>query len=256
MKKSIRIILILVFGAVFVFSLFQVVSISRNYSQAVDTYDELRNNRTFDSSQNTPDSHNSLNWPQVDFDALKKINPDIVGWVYIDGTNIDYPIVQGDDDDFYLNHMFDLTPNKSGAIFLESKNSADFTDKNTIIYGHNMKNNSMFAQLMDYKEQKFYDEHRKILIVTPERRYVAVIFAGYVAETDYDSWKISFKDDKEFSDWVDYNIKKSAFFSTLMPESKDKILTLSTCSYEFNDARFVLMGILLNEDNFNNEMYY
>jgi len=90
-------------------------------------------------------------YPQIDFDALKAINPDIVGWLYCAGTPINYPLVQGSDNDYYLHHLYNRKPNKSGCLFIDFANVPDFTDHNTVIYGHNMKSGAMFAVLEKYK---------------------------------------------------------------------------------------------------------
>ena len=120
----------------------------------------------------------------------------------------------------------------------------DLSDRNSILYGHHMKNGSMFHGLMEYKSQKYYDEHPTALFLTPEANYEVKIFAGYVAIVDADAWTVGFSSDLEFEEWLRRAKERSCFTSEITPAVTDLILTLSTCSYEFNNARFVLIGVL------------
>ena len=120
----------------------------------------------------------------------------------------------------------------------------DLSDRNSILYGHHMKNGSMFHGLMEYKSQKYYDEHPTALFLTPEANYEVKIFAGYVAGVDVDAWTVGFSSDLEFEEWLLEAKERSCFTSEITPAVTDRILTLSTCSYEFNNARFVLIGVL------------
>lgn len=129
-------------------------------------------------------------WPEVDFEALREINPDLVGWIYIEGTEINYPVVQGADNQYYLKHLFTGEWNSSGCIFLGARNCTDLSDRNSILYGHHMKDGSMFHGLMEYKSQEYYDEHPTVLFLTPDANYEVKIFAGYVASVDADAWKL------------------------------------------------------------------
>lgn len=184
--------------------------------------------------------------PQVDFDALRAINPDVVGWLVIDGTNINYPVVQGTDNQYYLRHLFTGEYNASGCIFLDSRNTRDFSDRHSILYGHHMGNGTMFNGLMDYKEQGFYDSHPTALLLTPAGDYEIEFFSGYVANVRASAWQMEFGSEVGFAEWLQAVKAKSLFQSEVMPSSADKVLTLSTCSYEFENARFVLHGALDN----------
>ena len=117
--------------------------------------------------------------PAIDFGALAAVNGDLAGWLRIEETAVDYPLVQGADNDHYLNHLFDGTANKSGAIFIDSRNDRNFEDQNTLIYGHHMRDGSMFASLVNYKEQAYYDEYPVMLLFTPGGNYLVEFFAGY-----------------------------------------------------------------------------
>lgn len=185
-----------------------------------------------------------VTFPDIDFDGLKKENPDFIGWLLCEDTRINYPVVQTDNNDYYLHHTFEGNSNKAGCLFLEYQNAPDFSDDNSIIYGHHMKNGSMFHDLENYKEQDFASEHPYMLFMTPDTNYVVQIFAGFVSSTYSDAWKISFQDDADKQAWLDELVKNSCFTSSVTPSVDDHILTMSTCSYEFEDARFVLYGVL------------
>ena len=179
--------------------------------------------------------------PRVDFEHLAQINPDVVGWIYIKDTNINYPIVQGRNNNYYLDKLFDGTYNAAGSIFLDAACSSDFLDSHSIIYGHNMKDKSMFADLMKYKDQIFFEDHAEGLLVTPTAVHRIVFFSGYVSHNWTDAWELEFRD-ISFSKWLK-NIEARSFFDTTdLPDEDDRILTLSTCTYEFDDAKYVLHG--------------
>ena len=193
-------------------------------------------------AETLPDEDDAI-WPEVDFSVLREINPDIVAWIYIEGTKINYPIVQGEDNSYYLKHLFSGERNGSGCIFLDFRNDASFADRHSIIYGHHMKNGTMFTDLDKYKKQEFFDEHPVALLITPDKNYKVEFFAGYVAAPRDDAWEIDFTE-AEFEVWLQNAADRSCFTSEIAPNISDHILTLSTCSYEFDDARFVLVGAL------------
>lgn len=184
---------------------------------------------------------------QVDFDSLRVVNQEIVAWLTIDGTNIDYPVAQHGDNDYYLHHLFTGEWNSSGCLFMDFNNQADFSDSHTIIYGHHMDNGSMFQNLMYYKDQSFYDGHPTAQLFTPGGTYTVEFFAGYVTSVDGDAWQLDFATDAEFGAWIENAKEKSLFGSPVMPTAADRIVTLSTCSYEFYNARFVLLGKLIQK---------
>ena len=183
-------------------------------------------------------------WPVVDFETLREINPDVVGWICIEGTNINYPVVQGPDNSFYMSRLFDGSVNSAGSIFMDYRNAPDMSCRNTVLYGHNMKNGTMFQQITEYKQQDFYDRHPTALLMTPEGNYQIEWIAGYVTDLNSDAWKIEFASDEEFSLWLENAMTRSTFLSTTEPDARDRLITLSTCSYEYADARYVLVGIL------------
>ena len=183
-------------------------------------------------------------WPVVDFEALKAINPDIAAWIYIEGTNINYPVVQSDDNNYYINRLFNGNYSKVGSIFMDYRNPTDLSGRNTVLYGHNMQDGSMFNQINNYKEQAFFDQHPTALLMTPDKNYRIEFVAGYITDMNSDAWKMEFASDAEFSAWLANALTLSTFTGNQQPAPQDRVVTFSTCTYEFPDARYVLVGIL------------
>lgn len=180
----------------------------------------------------------------VDFDLLIGQNPDTVGWVYIEGTHINYPVLQGEDNRHYVSTLFDGSFNQAGSIFMDYRNSPRMDDVHTILYGHNMRDKSMFADILNYQQQEYYDAHPTGFYITPEKSYSFEVIAAYVASLADPAWQLDFVTEEELVSWVQDAMSRSAFQSRIQPQPGDKVITLSTCSYEFDEARFVLVGIL------------
>lgn len=253
MKKVVRLICIFAFSFLMVFSVWKIYDIMRDYKAGEDTYDSLQQYVSIPVSTTPPPAKGEpeppfieeekiiVDWPQVDFEQLLEINPDVVGWIYIEETEVNYPVVQGSDNDYYLKRLVDGTWNSSGSIFLDASASSDLSDQHSIIFGHNMKNGTMFSTLMNYKDPAFYEDHPEILFLTPTCNYLIRVFSGHVADASVNAWEREFQDIR-FSDWLSAITKQSLFVSEHQPQFDDLIISLSTCSYEFNNAKFLLHG--------------
>ncbi len=180
----------------------------------------------------------------IDFDSMKKINPDCAAWIRIEDTEINYPVLQSEDNNYYLRRLIDGTWNICGSIFFDYRTDAGMTDRHSIIYGHNMRTHGMFTDLMKYKKQDFYDSHPTGYLFTPQGDYRVEFFAGYVASVNSGAWRTDFESDEDFEEWINEAVEKSTFKSGIIPTASDRILTLSTCSYEFRNARYVLLGVI------------
>lgn len=182
---------------------------------------------------------------EIDFNKLKSKNKDIVAWIYSEGTPINYPIAQSKDNDYYLRRLLDGTYNQNGTIFLDYRNNENFEDYNTIIYGHNMKNDAMFGTITNYEKQEYFNEHKNMYLFTENKNFKIKIFAGYTTSSENDIYNFpkSIETNKEL---IKTAKEKSTLKSDVEVNNDDKIITLSTCSYDFEDARYVLFGILKN----------
>lgn len=180
---------------------------------------------------------------KVDFDLLRKTNSDIVAWLYCANTKINYPVAQGEDNSEYLYTLLNGSYNRGGTLFMDYTNQSDFSDWNTLIYGHNMKNDSMFGTLTDYNSQKYYDEHPIWFLLTPNGNYYIELISGYVTDIYSEIYHIP-QTMEQKDELVSQIMRKSTFATKADISSKDRLITFSTCTYEYDDARYVLIGIL------------
>lgn len=232
-KIMLRVITILSLVGVVVFA-FLLWGEGEEYREGRKAYEDVR--QGFEEGKLTPGEE------PVDFSALKEVNDDIVGW--IQGEGIDYPIVRTADNEFYLLHLFDGSKNKMGTIFVDYRNSADFSDKNTLVYGHNIKGR-MFSPLTKYKKQAQYDRFPEMILYTPTGNYAIALFAGVVTAKGGEFMRLAFNDDEEFFRFSEEVKEKSTFKSDVSLAAGDQIITLFTCSYEFTNARYAVFGKLI-----------
>lgn len=242
MKKSkaffLRVLVLICVGVVLV-SLYNIFLQYSEYKSAVNEYEKLSEITQLD------DGIGDVYEEQIDFKALREINPDIVGWISVDNININYPIVQAYDNEFYLSVTYTGTSNSSGAIFLDCRNSANFIDRNNIIYGHMMKNGTMFASLTEYKSQSFYEAHPFFMIYTPDASYRCEVFAAYVTPSVSATYVLDFEGANSFTKYIETAINNSLIATDITPGSSDKIVTLSTCDYTYDDARMVVQARMI-----------
>ncbi len=181
----------------------------------------------------------------VDFDALRAVNSDVQGWIYCEDTVINYPVVRADDNDYYLHRSYDGTANVSGSIFMEALNAPGFYDSNTILYGHHMKNGSMFASLDSWFDQAYYEAHPVMWLLTPEQDYKLVLFSGYNTSAFSDTYTVIRGPGRELTAYLANVEGQSLFRSGVTPDAQSRYVVLSTCAYFFEHARSVLHGMLV-----------
>ena len=196
-------------------------------------------------SRKPKDLENAINLPEINFKVLQEVNPDVISWIYSPDTTINYPVVQGDDNAFYLKHLADGTENRNGCPCLDVQNSKDFSDDNSIIYGHHMQNGTMFAGISWYEGQSYYDEHPVMYLMTPTAIYRIEIFSGYTTKMDSSAYMQTFGSIREHTDWLKEVSGRSDFRANLEISAYDRVITLSTCAYRFENARYVLHGKLV-----------
>lgn len=245
MKKWVERIIFIVALCVFCFSAYKLYTIFSEYNKGSSEYDKLEKYKHNDVATEESQGNDEVDGTTVDFEELRKINSDIVAWVEIKGTNINYPVVKGKDNDYYINHTFEKNNNSSGAIFLECNNDEVFSDGNSILYGHNMKNQKMFHDLSKYTKKEFYDEHSEVILYTPEGKKKYKIFSFYVADARSDTYKTSFSDKDDFKKYIEYVNSKSQYNTGEDANEDNKIITLSTCTNGNVDDRYVIQGKLI-----------
>lgn len=188
----------------------------------------------------------------IDFEELWETNPDVYAWIVIPGMDINYPILQHPtDDSYYLNHNIDGSTGRPACIYTESLNSKDFTDNNTVIYGHNMRNGTMFAQLHKFEDKDFFDEHREIIIYLPDKVLHYKIFAVHNYDDRHLLYSFDFSDKAVYKDYLEsiFSIDDmNANIDTEMTVTEnDKIITLATCVYKKPSLRFHVQAVLVEK---------
>jgi len=181
----------------------------------------------------------------VDFDAMREMFPDIVGWIQSEGTVINYPIVLGDDNDFYLYRLADGTRNAMGSIFMDYRNLADFSDGNIVIYGHDMRSGDKFGSFRNYRDQQYFERHSTMFIFTPQRDFELVIFAGFLLDSAYEVPPMSFRDEADFDQYIADITRRSFFRSDVEVEYGDQLVFLATCTPTGSiNERMIIVGKL------------
>ena len=185
----------------------------------------------------------------VDFVELKKQNPDIYAWINIPGTSVDYPVLRREDDNsYYLNHTVDEKKSIYGSIYTENYNDTDFADFNTVIYGHNMKNGTMFGTLKKYRDKAFFEQNQYINIYMPGRIMKYQIFAAYVWDNRHILLSLDFSNEDIREAYIDMILstrKMNANINSGLPVTKDdRIITLSTCTGN-DEERYLVQGVLI-----------
>lgn len=260
MKKKSNIlilILLIILLLVFLFAGYKLYSIVHEYRIAQRAYNRLSNQfvSTNTSQPSTDPAHTEtpdgvyidpeISPIQVDFDALLSISQDVVGWLYSPNTVIDYPVAQSEDNDYYLHRLYDGKYNPSGTLFIDFRCAHDFSDRNTILYGHHMNDGSMLASIVEYSKAGYYEQHPYLYLNTPSGNYRVELFSGFVTAAGSTAFTLDLDEDDAF----DLYIKKMQGFSDFESDVEvgldDKLLTLVTCTYEYTDARYVLLGKLV-----------
>lgn len=184
----------------------------------------------------------------VDFSALSRENSDIVAWIRIPDTPVDYPIVQTTDNEKYLHTDFYGNKSAAGAIFLDYESDSDLEGRHNILYGHHMKNGSMFKAIVKYKDEKYFQEHPFFTIYTPEKEIKIKVISAYYGEPKAEMRQTHFSSEAEFDNFVK-KITEKCTFALPLEAPIDSLYTLITCSYEFPDARTFVIGAAVDEND-------
>lgn len=251
-KNNLRVAVMMIALCVFVYSAYNLFFIFKEYREGEKEYENLKQYTSFpeeikeeETVEETAEEAVDDSYIEVDFDKLKSINPDIVAWLYIPGAGISYPVTKTTDNSYYLNHTFEGKENHAGSIFMDYLNDSGFADTNTLLYGHNMKNGSMFGLLKRYKEQEYYQKHPSFWISTQAGKYRYQIFASYVTQAASISYTMTFATEEEYAEYIKTAKEQAAYDTGTDVTTADKIVTLSTCTSVSEDSRFVVQAKLV-----------
>lgn len=188
----------------------------------------------------------------INFAYLQAENTDIIGWIAVDGTTIDYPVMYDTTYNlYYLNHNYAGTSSGYGSIFILGENSSDFSDFNTVVYGHNMLDGHMFAQLHKFRDRSFFDSHGEIIVYTPDYKLTYQVFAAYrndnldiIANNDFSTEALK----SQYIDSIYAHTDLALFKPEYQVTASDRIITLSTCIGN-PSFRFIVQGVLVSEES-------
>ena len=204
--------------------------------------DETSPTTTSETTTATPELPSEVKEQLIDSaQSLNTAYPDAIGWLYIPDTVINYPVMQSDDNFYYLDHAYDGSPLKAGSVYLDCRCEGRFRNPINIVYAHNMKNGSMFAQITRFKNDSFFESHKYGWLATPETVYRIDFFSLAVAD-----WHDElYKGDTSISEWIPHLYDRSAVCREMTYTDDDRFVSFSTCSYEFENARNILTGKLV-----------
>lgn len=258
MNKKLRLTLILLLLAVFFYSAFQLLTIWLDYRENEEFYEATRAEYAtivVPPAEEAPEvelpPYDESHWymdVDIDFERLKSVNREVVGWLMVPDSKISYPLVRGRDNQKYLTRASDNTYSALGSIFLDYRNEGDFTDRNTIIYGHNTKNGAMFGALHEYRQQAYLDAHPQFFIFTEEGTLIYEIFSAYVTDAYSDTYRLDLDRDSSYESYLKKMAGQSSSVTGVEAGIGDRVVTLSTCtSSGLKTERFVIQGRLIEQ---------
>ena len=259
-KKGIMRILTLLCLAVFLFSAWKLVGIFQEYREAEQLYNDAANE--FTTLNSDQDKEHAVPVPtmreqapvEVDFSKLLKINDDIIGWIYMEDTVVNYPLLQGENNLYYLDKTMYKKYLASGSIYLDCDNEPDFSDAHNIIFGHNMKNHTMFGDLSDLRDEDYLKEHPYVDLILTDGTWMRYeICSMYRAHVEDGTFRAPLNKAKNFKPFMELITEKNMYADSELDlpvvQEDDKVLTLSTCTEDSADLeRFVVHAVLVSVD--------
>jgi len=227
-----RIVMILLI-AVMVFSLYKIGTMIYGYYQGSSQYEAVQEIAKPKKAEG------------IDFKALQKANDDVKAWIFLKNTEIDYPVLQTTNNDYYLYHMFNGEENGAGSIFIDYRNADPFEDFNTVLHGHRMKDGTMFKPLVQYIEPEFYKAHKVIEITTPKQKYDCKVFAAATIPANSDLYQFEFYSDEDRADYLNRLAAVNEITTKVEVGPDDKIVMMSTCTAQLDENRFCVFGKLV-----------
>lgn len=249
----------ILWGAVFVIAVivcvicgYKIISYFLSTGGDMSEYIEQTTTTTTVSSPAEAVENHNINWVKIHED-----NPDLYSWIYIPNTNVDYPVAQpakNAPDDFYLTHNINKETELAGAIYTERKNAQDYSDPVTVLYGHNMKNGSMFNSLHKFEDSKFFKKNKYIYIYLPNRRLTYKIYSAYVYDDRHILNSFDFSNKKTLKKYFKYTVNPDSLSKNTRKvtlNNNSKIITLSTCTNGAENTRYLVQGVLIKDEQTN-----
>ena len=207
---------------------------------------DLLNTIEIEKTQVTPQKTERM----LQIEKLQEQNSDIVGWIEVEGTNINYPVLQGEDNSYYMNHNYKKEENTYGSIFLDKDYDWSIPSSNLLLYGHNLQNGELFHDILNYKDKSYYEEHPVIRFTTEKEDSEFEIISAFYSRVYYKNetnvfryyYFINADNEEEYNEFVE-NAKEASIYDTgKTAEYGDQLITLSTCSYHTEDGRFAVVA--------------
>lgn len=235
---------------VFIFSAYQLVLMLVPYYSGGKEYDDVKKLAIIQDDTDKDGGEDKGDGFKVDFDALLKENPDTVAWLRFDEPAvISYPVVKSADNEEYLTKTFSANDNKLGAIFMDMRNSKEFTDLNTFIYGHNLKvGGEMFSQLNEYASEDFCKAHPYFYIYTPNGKLTYKIFSAGTVKDTAENYNLTYETETDYTDYLQMCKNSSNYQVDVTLDAKSQIVSLSTCTNINDDERFLVQGVLVGDE--------
>lgn len=244
-------VVLLIAIAVFLFSAYKIYTIYSEYNKGDTEYKSIVDEViTIETPEETEETEAEVKEVfKVDFEKLRSINKEVVAWLRFDKPEkINYPVCQGEDNDKYLKTTVEGKRNAAGAIFVDANNAGDFSDRNTFLYGHNMKNGSMFGQLRKYKNADYCKENPYFYIYTPDGKEVKYqIFAVCIVEDTAESYKKVYANDEEYVKYLEHIQSISRYDADVELSAQSQIVSLSTCTNVTETQRLLVHGVKISE---------
>lgn len=259
-KKNILFIILVVLLIILLLGLGYILFVVYNHYKAQEGYNNIKDTAistdapdTVNSETQSVTGHKELADNPVNFDSLKEINEEIYAWIYIPGTEVDYPVVQSFTSDFfYLDHDVYKNYLFAGSIYTELCNLRNFTDRNTVLYGHNMADGSMFATLHRFEDESFFNKNRYIYVYLPGKKLTYEIVSAYNYDDRHIMNSFHFDDDKVFKEYIEFVKNPHSAVSNVKEEIKldlnSKLITLSTCLNSNDEGRYLVQGVLIKDE--------
>lgn len=233
---------LLVASAAFIYGAYELLHQHELYEQGDAVYKKMAET-VRRSSAGTQRDYTTRNIPDINIDISALADDNVAGWLYSPGTVIDYPVMEATDYSYYLHRLPDGTENVNGSLFIDYNCAQDFSDRLSVIYGHHMKSGKMFGSLVGYKKQDYYDEHPYMYLYARDKNYRVELLCGCVIGAG--EWrKNGYMYQQNADSLLDYAKKNTTFHSAVAQNEGDSYVAMSTCTYEFDDARYVAIGLL------------